>query len=40
VLERAADTRELVVPAHFAGAGAAEIRRDGSHLTINRRAPL
>ncbi|MFB9840241.1 MBL fold metallo-hydrolase, partial [Actinoallomurus acaciae] len=29
VLERAADTRELVVPAHFAGAGAAEVRRDG-----------
>ncbi|MDQ0379498.1 MBL fold metallo-hydrolase [Amycolatopsis thermophila] len=36
VLERAADTGELVVPAHFAGAGAAEIRRDGSRLTISR----
>ncbi|MCW2945057.1 MAG: fold metallo-hydrolase [Actinoallomurus sp.] len=40
VLERAADTRELVLPAHFAGAGAAEIRRDGGHLTISRWAPL
>lgn len=39
VLERAADTRELVVPAHFAGAGAAEVRRDGSRLTIGRWAP-
>jgi glyoxylase-like metal-dependent hydrolase (beta-lactamase superfamily II) len=38
VLERAADTRELVLPAHFAGA--AEIRRDGGHLTISRWAPL
>jgi glyoxylase-like metal-dependent hydrolase (beta-lactamase superfamily II) len=36
VLERAADTRELVVPAHFAGAGAAEVRRDGEHLAIRR----
>ncbi|WP_434449532.1 MBL fold metallo-hydrolase [Lentzea sp. E54] len=36
VLERAADTGELVVPAHFAGAGAAEIRRDGSRLAISR----
>jgi glyoxylase-like metal-dependent hydrolase (beta-lactamase superfamily II) len=39
VLERAADTRELVVPAHFAGAGAAEIRRDGGRLAISRWAP-
>ncbi|MFF8380765.1 MBL fold metallo-hydrolase [Streptomyces sp. NPDC015661] len=30
ILERAADERELVVPAHFAGAGAAEVRRDGT----------
>ncbi|WP_328644674.1 MBL fold metallo-hydrolase [Amycolatopsis sp. NBC_00348] len=36
VLERAADNRELVVPAHFAGPGAAEIRRDGSHFAIHR----
>ncbi|MFD2420110.1 MBL fold metallo-hydrolase [Amycolatopsis pigmentata] len=36
VLERAADNKELVVPAHFAGAGAAEIRRDGSRFTVSR----
>jgi glyoxylase-like metal-dependent hydrolase (beta-lactamase superfamily II) len=36
VLERAADHRELVVPAHFAGPGAAEVRRDGSRFTIHR----
>jgi glyoxylase-like metal-dependent hydrolase (beta-lactamase superfamily II) len=36
VLERAADARELVVPAHFAGSGAAEVRRDGGHFTISR----
>ncbi|MYW90755.1 MBL fold metallo-hydrolase [Amycolatopsis rubida] len=36
VLERAADTGELVVPAHFAGASAAEIRRDGSHFAVSR----
>ncbi|MEU5215219.1 MBL fold metallo-hydrolase [Streptomyces sp. NPDC020807] len=29
VLGRAADERELVVPAHFGGAGAAEVRREG-----------
>lgn len=34
VLERAADTGELVLPAHFAGPGAAEIRRDGEHLSV------
>lgn len=39
VLERAADTGELVLPAHFAGSGAAEIRRDGGRLTIGRWAP-
>jgi glyoxylase-like metal-dependent hydrolase (beta-lactamase superfamily II) len=36
VLARAADTGELVVPAHFAGAGAAEIRRDGSRFAVSR----
>ena len=36
VLERAADQRELVVPAHFAGAGAVEVRRDDGHLRIAR----
>lgn len=40
VLERAADTRELVVPAHFAGVGTAEIRRDGSQFTVSRWAPV
>ncbi|MEA5363042.1 MBL fold metallo-hydrolase [Amycolatopsis sp., V23-08] len=36
VLERAADHRELVVPAHFGGSGAAEVRRDGSRFSIHR----
>nr|BEK63765.1 MBL fold metallo-hydrolase [Kitasatospora purpeofusca] len=36
VLERAADRRELVVPAHFAGTGAAEVRREGSGFTVTR----
>jgi glyoxylase-like metal-dependent hydrolase (beta-lactamase superfamily II) len=40
VLERAADTGELVVPAHFAGAGAAEIRRYGSRLAVSGWAPV
>jgi glyoxylase-like metal-dependent hydrolase (beta-lactamase superfamily II) len=39
VLERAADLRELVVPAHFAGPGAAEVRRDGTHFAIAGWAP-
>ncbi|MFF3843379.1 MBL fold metallo-hydrolase [Streptomyces sp. NPDC001930] len=30
ILERAADERELVVPAHFGGSGVAEVRREGS----------
>ncbi|MFF1511533.1 MBL fold metallo-hydrolase [Streptomyces sp. NPDC058326] len=34
VLERAADARELVVPAHFGGAGAAEVRRQGSGFAL------
>jgi glyoxylase-like metal-dependent hydrolase (beta-lactamase superfamily II) len=34
-LARAADERELVIPAHFAGAGAAQVRRDGDHFTIS-----
>ncbi len=36
VLERAADRGELVVPAHFAGTGAAEVRREGSGFTVTR----
>ncbi|MFG3497058.1 MBL fold metallo-hydrolase [Streptomyces sp. NPDC047928] len=34
MLERAADERELVVPAHFAGAGAVEVRRNGGGFTV------
>ncbi|GAA2143222.1 MBL fold metallo-hydrolase [Kitasatospora kazusensis] len=34
VLERAADERELVVPAHFGGAGAVEVRRAGAGFAL------
>ncbi|MFC7928987.1 MBL fold metallo-hydrolase [Streptomyces cinereoruber] len=34
ILERAADRRELVVPAHFGGAGAAEVRREGGGFAL------
>ncbi|MBB2939805.1 glyoxylase-like metal-dependent hydrolase (beta-lactamase superfamily II) [Amycolatopsis bartoniae] len=36
VLEQAADEGEIVVPAHFAGAGAVEVRRDGSRFRVRR----
>ncbi|MGW5125618.1 MBL fold metallo-hydrolase [Streptomyces sp. NPDC004069] len=36
ILERAAEARELVVPAHFGGAGAVEVRRAGSGFTLGR----
>ncbi|WP_435156475.1 MBL fold metallo-hydrolase [Amycolatopsis sacchari] len=36
VLEQAADEREIVVPAHFAGAGAVEVKRDGSRFRVDR----
>ncbi|MFF3643918.1 MBL fold metallo-hydrolase [Streptomyces sp. NPDC002564] len=36
VLGRAADERELLVPAHFAGSGAVEVRRDGAKFAISR----
>ncbi len=36
VLERAADNAELVVPAHFAGSGAVEIRRESGQFAITR----
>jgi glyoxylase-like metal-dependent hydrolase (beta-lactamase superfamily II) len=39
VLDRAADTGELVVPAHFAGTGVVEVRREGSRLAVNGWAP-
>jgi glyoxylase-like metal-dependent hydrolase (beta-lactamase superfamily II) len=34
VLERAADERELVIPAHFGGTGVAEVRREGGRLVL------
>lgn len=34
ILERAADERELVVPAHFGGAGAVEVRREGGDFAL------
>ncbi|MFG3486321.1 MBL fold metallo-hydrolase [Streptomyces sp. NPDC047972] len=34
ILERAADRRELVVPAHFGGSGTAEVRRDGEGFRL------
>ncbi|MEU6770949.1 MBL fold metallo-hydrolase [Streptomyces sp. NPDC046759] len=36
VLERAADQRELVVPAHFSGAGAVEVRKARHGFTLHR----
>ncbi|MFI1167954.1 MBL fold metallo-hydrolase [Streptomyces sp. NPDC020801] len=34
ILQRAADERELVVPAHFGGAGAMEVRRESGGFTL------
>ncbi|MEU0810309.1 MBL fold metallo-hydrolase [Streptomyces sp. NPDC005970] len=34
ILERAAETRELVVPAHFGGAGAVEVQRRDGEFTL------
>ncbi|WP_394816710.1 hypothetical protein [Streptomyces lonegramiae] len=36
ILERAADERELVIPAHFGGAGAVEVRREGGGFALGR----
>ncbi|MBT2406150.1 MULTISPECIES: MBL fold metallo-hydrolase [unclassified Streptomyces] len=36
ILERASDTRELVIPAHFGGTGAVEVRRSGAGFTLDR----
>ncbi|MBT2508346.1 MBL fold metallo-hydrolase [Streptomyces sp. ISL-98] len=36
ILERASAERELVVPAHFAGAGVVEVRQDGGGFAIGR----
>lgn len=34
ILGRAADERELLVPAHFGGAGALEVRRNGAGFAL------
>ncbi|MBN6040259.1 MBL fold metallo-hydrolase [Amycolatopsis sp. 195334CR] len=34
ILARAADERELLIPAHFGGPGALEVRRDGSRFAL------
>ncbi|MFJ2937414.1 MBL fold metallo-hydrolase [Streptomyces sp. NPDC087219] len=39
ILERAADERELVVPAHFGGSGIAEVRGEGSGFGLVGREP-
>lgn len=36
ILQRAADEGELVVPAHFGGAGAVEVRQEGDAFTLGR----
>ncbi|MFI1366002.1 MBL fold metallo-hydrolase [Streptomyces griseochromogenes] len=36
VLERAADERALVVPAHFGGGGAVEVRKESGEFTLHR----
>ena len=35
LLERAADDRALIIPAHFGGSGGAEVRRDGGNFTVS-----
>ncbi|WP_410566274.1 MBL fold metallo-hydrolase [Amycolatopsis sp. cmx-4-61] len=40
VLAEAADRNALVIPAHFPGAGAAEIRRAGNAFEVHRWAPF
>ncbi|MEU7556167.1 MBL fold metallo-hydrolase [Streptomyces sp. NPDC044571] len=39
ILERACDEGELLIPAHFAGAGAVEVRRAGGGFTAGRWIP-
>jgi hypothetical protein len=36
LLERAADEVEIVIPAHFAGVGVAEVRRESGRFAIER----
>jgi glyoxylase-like metal-dependent hydrolase (beta-lactamase superfamily II) len=40
VLAWAADNRALVLPAHFPGNGAAEVKRNGSRFSIKEWAPF
>ncbi|MFE7031930.1 MBL fold metallo-hydrolase [Streptomyces sp. NPDC057621] len=40
MLEEAADTNALIVPAHLGGAGAAEVVREGGNFAIKQWAPL
>ncbi|MFJ8043311.1 MBL fold metallo-hydrolase [Kitasatospora sp. NPDC096147] len=40
ILERAADLRELVFPAHLSGPGATEVRRHGSGFTLAPHTPF
>jgi glyoxylase-like metal-dependent hydrolase (beta-lactamase superfamily II) len=40
MLEEAADTHTLIVPAHLGGAGAAEVVREGAEFAIKQWAPL
>jgi glyoxylase-like metal-dependent hydrolase (beta-lactamase superfamily II) len=40
MLERAAETRALVLPAHLPGPGAAEVRREGATFAISHWAPF
>jgi glyoxylase-like metal-dependent hydrolase (beta-lactamase superfamily II) len=40
ILRRAADERELLVPAHFGGAGAVEVRRAGDGFTLGQWAAV
>ncbi|CAL9674781.1 hypothetical protein SUDANB105_07794 [Streptomyces sp. enrichment culture] len=36
ILERAAEDRELIVPAHFGGAGAVEVRKRGGEFALGQ----
>ncbi|WP_317985918.1 hypothetical protein [Streptomyces sp. 5-10] len=40
MLEEAADTNALIIPAHLGGAGGAEVVRKGETFTIKQWAPL
>jgi len=40
LLQQAADSRALVLPAHFRGSGAARVRRHGDDFAIDGWAPV